>query len=268
MKPVLIAAWVGWLWIGLICAGSLEAQTGTTLSGTNWVEDSLGGTNAAGARGFRVESFSGLVYHTDGKTRNRTDVRKLPEPLARNDDLGTRANSRAIVLGINKVSAMDQNTQIRVLDLETIEVVEGRLYFKSIENLENPTAKPAIFVKMPNGQKIMPVGTEFVLEVHPETGASDILSMDGKVVAFAGTNAPLTNAAGQRVLLSNEALPAQENFKLESIYLNNIIQWVLYYPATIDPRELPWEAVVGPEWAGAWQWKKREAGRFASPVGR
>jgi tetratricopeptide (TPR) repeat protein len=103
---------------------------------------------------------------------------------------------------------------------------KGRLYFldrnrpREIE-VETPVGSAAI------------VGTEFVVEVNPDSGETVLTLVEGKVV--------LANAQGRTELSSGEQGIIERGRaprKTAVIAVQDAVQWFLYYPAVVDPSEL------------------------------
>lgn len=209
---------------------------------TNWWARSLASTSAVSPRGLTVESFAGRVLHREKDSAAEIEIKERGRRLARGDELATKENSRAVILSVREATAVDQITRLRVVDPRTVEVLAGKVYFKSLGVPDPPTGEAPVQVKTPAGV-FEPLGTEFHLTVDAATGRSELISLDGEVRAL-NSFGVLTNAPGQRAVVSEGAAP-QRSPQLEAI--NNIIQWALYYPAILDPDELPWGPSGPPE---------------------
>ena len=155
----------------------------------------------------------------------------LPSALDIGDRVQTGELSRAAVrLTDSSVLRLDELTSVEIVpppresDKEGLDISAGATYFFSRE-------KPReLEVRTPSATGALR-GTEFVVRV---TGTLTQLTMiDGEVV--------LSNAAGSVVLHSGEQGEAELGrapHKTAVIEATNIIQWCLYYPGVLDPRDL------------------------------
>jgi len=155
----------------------------------------------------------------------------LPAALAIGDKVQTGELSRAAVrLTDLSVLRLDELTNIEIIPpakesgKERLDISAGATYFFSRE-------KPReLEVRTPSATGALR-GTEFVVRV---TGTLTQLTMiDGEV--------ELSNAAGSIVLHSGEqgeVKLGEAPHKTAAIEAKNIIQWSLYYPGVLDPRDL------------------------------
>lgn len=147
------------------------------------------------------------------------------------DRLRTGEKSRAVV----RFTALDT---VRLGEFSTIAIpgaeqkesgfslMRGILYFL---HRDKPSSQP---VRTPSGLAVIR-GTEFVIAVA-ENGRSEVSVLDGKV--------ELSNASGQLALVTGDAGAmeiGQAPRRTPALNAANVIQWALYYPATLDLEELP-----------------------------
>lgn len=156
----------------------------------------------------------------------------LPDALATGDRVKTGELSRAAVrLTDSSVLRLDELTTIEIVPPPTesgkegLDITSGATYFFSRE-------KPReLQVRTPSATGALR-GTEFVIRVTG--GLTQLTMLDGEV--------ELSNAQGSVVLHSGEQGEAEIGkapHKTAAIETKNkIIQWTLYYPGVIDPREL------------------------------
>ena len=155
----------------------------------------------------------------------------LPEPLAVRDRVQTGELSRAAVrLTDMSILRLDELTNIEIVPppqvsgKEQLNISTGATYFFSRDRpremeIRTPSATGALR------------GTEFVVRVIG--GLTRLTMLDGEVV--------LSNASGSVDLHSGEEGEVeigQAPHKTAVINATNIIQWALYYPAIIDPKDL------------------------------
>ncbi|MBI1840746.1 MAG: FecR domain-containing protein [Verrucomicrobia bacterium] len=78
-----------------------------------------------------------------------------------------------------------------------------------------------------------PQGTEYVVSVDPLQRRTQITLFDGE--------ADISNGRDHRVLKAGEqgTLSPGRQIEVRSIQASNIVQWWIYYPAVLDPEELP-----------------------------
>jgi Tfp pilus assembly protein PilF len=152
--------------------------------------------------------------------------------LSIGDRLRTGLRSRATlrwsemsVVRVNQLTSMELQPPPTGGDKPQLELKSGATYFFSRErpeeiHFQTPVASGAIR------------GTEFHLGVE-EDGRSVLALLDGEVA--------LQNEQGEVLLKSGEQGTVERNrapTKTAMIDAMSIIQWVLYYPAVIDPDEL------------------------------
>src|SRR5882724_2128555 len=154
------------------------------------------------------------------------------EKLQTGDRLRTGLHSRATlrwselsVLRVSELTSVEIQPPATAANKPQLELRSGAAYFFSREKpsevqFRTPVASGAIR------------GTEFNLAVA-ENGRTELALLDGEV--------DLSNAQGVTTLKSHElgtVDPGQAPAKTALINAINVIQWVLYYPAVIDPDEL------------------------------
>jgi len=157
---------------------------------------------------------------------------QVDEKLQPGDRLRTGLRSRATlrwselsVLRISELTSMEVQPPATAANKAQVDLRSGAAYFFSREKptevqFRTPVASGAIR------------GTEFSLTVA-EDGKTELALLDGQV--------DLSNAQGATTLKSGElgtVAPGQAPVKTALINAINVIQWVLYYPAVLDPDEL------------------------------
>ena len=129
------------------------------------------------------------------------------------------------VVRVNELTTIEIEAPGRPGQKPTLDLKSGASYFFSRERpadieFRTPVASGAIR------------GTEFHLAVD-ENGRTELTLLNGEV--------SLQNAQGEVALRSGEQAlvePGQGPRKTAFISAQNIIQWVLYYPAVVDPDEI------------------------------
>lgn len=158
---------------------------------------------------------------------------KREETLAPGDRLITGENSRATLqwydrtlVQISELTSIEIPPAPRARRESGLRLLKGLLYFFHRD-------KPGNYeVQTPFGWATI-LGTEFTLRVDDTQATLDLI--DGAAV--------LSNDLGQVELARNEQGRAQaheppvKSPRLEAV--NQLIQWFLYYPAVLDPDELP-----------------------------
>lgn len=148
------------------------------------------------------------------------------------DTVRTGPNSRAAIrLSNSSVVRMDERSLLQLRPAKNsdgllLNLLKGASYFFHRERpvrteFETPLVSGAVR------------GTEFHLRVN-EAGRSELALLDGAI--------NLTNEFGSLALSSGEQAivePLQPPRRTAMIEAANVIQWCLYYPAVLDPDELP-----------------------------
>src|ERR1043165_2167928 len=152
--------------------------------------------------------------------------------LQNGDQLQTGSRSRATlrwsdlsVMRVDELTSMEIQPPAKPGGKAQLDLKSGASYFFSREKPEDiqirtPVASGAIR------------GTEFNLSVGAD-GRTEVALLDGEV--------ELSNAQGATTLKSGEkgiVEPGKAPTKTALIDAINVIQWVLYYPAVVDPDEL------------------------------
>lgn len=222
----------------------------STATATNWVDTFIGQLQSSRKSGEPSTGY-GLVWK-EGKVsvtpyatgKENRDAPKGVE-LKPRDRLATPTGARAILLQLSEATAVHEQTELSVAVDNSLELKSGTFYVKS---LAAPTGR--INIRTPVGL-VEWKGTEFQLEVDKDTGKTTLVLNDG-VVMLSSTNGAAgqfdsftASAAGAAdfvvgVMAAGEGprkptadeQPAVKTF-------NQIIQWVLYYPAVLDLAELP-----------------------------
>jgi tetratricopeptide (TPR) repeat protein len=174
----------------------------------------------------------GRVETAPPGTRNFRPA-QVNQILAIGDQVRTKSRSRATLrwsdlseLRMDELTAIEVGPPPSDKRKPEVNLRSGRSYFFSREPPEEirfrtPTASGAIR------------GTEFQLAVDA-AGRTELALIDGEVT--------LRNDQNEVVLKSGEqatAVPGQPPQKRALLEAVNTIQWVLYYPAVLDPADLP-----------------------------
>ena len=179
-----------------------------------------------------------LVAHSGGVDFRRAETKIWytatdSQPLFERERLRTLDNGRALVEleDLSRVT-LNPRSELTVLPPRngtakaTLKISKGLFYFLHRNqpreiNVETPVASAAI------------EGTEFVLAVDENTGATTLTLLDGHV--------RLSNPFGQVDLSSGEqgkVESGQPPRKTAVVETHGIVQWLLYYPGVLAPDEL------------------------------
>jgi len=180
----------------------------------------------------RLVGFSGIVEITLAGT-NDWHPAQTNLVLHPGDRVRTGIDSRATLqLSDRSVIRINQSTLLEIQPAAAparhrFGLKKGVLYFLDREQpadveFETPLATGAIR------------GTEFLLQVDPLSGASRLAIIDG-VVELQTTNENLHLTNGQEVLLE-AGQPVRMTAVLSTV---NLIQWSFYYPAVLNPQDIP-----------------------------
>jgi len=157
---------------------------------------------------------------------------QVDQALAIGDRIRTGSRSRAAlrwselsVARVAELTTLEIREPAKATDKPQLELRSGATYFFSREKptevqFHTPIASGAIR------------GTEFNLKVA-DNGATEVALLDG-VVDLSSTEGATTLNSGELGTVA----PGQAPRKTALLEAKNIIQWVLYYPAVIDPDEL------------------------------
>ncbi len=180
----------------------------------------------------QLVEFAGTVEFTVANTNDWRPAR-LNEFLHPGDRLRTAADSRAtLLLSDRSVIRVSQSTILEIQPptrpaRHRFGLKHGALFFLDRERpadveFETPLATGAIR------------GTEFFLAAAEADGTTRLALLDGAVVLqTAGGQLPL--ASGQQALV-RAGQPAQLTAVLPAV---NLIQWCFYYPAVLNPADIP-----------------------------
>lgn len=192
----------------------------------------------------RVVEATGLVetrrLGQPGWTRATNDLVLHP-----GDQLRTSEASRATIqFSDHSVLRVDQSSVLEIRSPGTsgpwkeLLLRIGTLFFFDRERpstfrISTPTTTSAIR------------GTEFLLSVTNADGATELAMLDG-VVDLTANGVTVEVNSGQRAT----AAPGQSPRVSPAQFAHHWIQWCLYYPAVLDPEDLPWtphaRAALGP----------------------
>ena len=216
------------------------AQPGWLPSLTGFVLGSLllATTAPAGTPAPLTQEPATLILTTEGKVEAtkrgaaQWDPAVTNQSLQAGDRLRTHLRSRATlrlsdltVLRVNELTTLEIQPPPRAGSKPMLDLRSGATYFF---NRERPTE---VEFRTPLASGAIR-GTEFHLAVA-EDGRTELALWDGEVA--------LTNPQGTVTLQSGEQAvvePGQAPRKTAAVEAINIIQWVLYYPAVIDPDEV------------------------------
>ena len=188
------------------------------------------GAEAAGSGCVLVEKEGKVEVARKGTTAFKAVA--VGAALQNGDQLQTGSRSRATlrwselsVLRVDELTSMEIQPPAKPGGKAQLDLKSGASYFFSREKPEDiqirtPVASGAIR------------GTEFNLSVGAD-GRTEVALLDGEV--------ELSNAQGATTLKSGEkgiVEPGKAPTKTALIDAINVIQWVLYYPAVVDPDEL------------------------------
>ena len=152
------------------------------------------------------------------------------------DRLRTGANSRIAFLWSDRsVVSFGALTEVEVLPPNASDAQCGLHLFRGIISFFHRDEPGRIRV-ITRGAVAGVEGTEFVLAVEPgkDTELATMSVIDGKV-RFGNEQATLLLTNGQQAV----AEPGKAPVRTAGFIANNVLQWCFYYPAVIDPADLP-----------------------------
>ena len=152
------------------------------------------------------------------------------------DRLRTGANSRiALLWSDQSVVTFGALTELEVLPPEAFHAQCGLHLLRGILSFFHRD-KPGRIRVITRGAVAGVEGTEFVLAVEPgkDTEVTTMSVIDGRVRFGNGQTALLLTNGQQAV-----AEPGQAPVRTAGFIANNVLQWCFYYPAVIDPADLP-----------------------------
>jgi tetratricopeptide (TPR) repeat protein/outer membrane receptor protein involved in Fe transport len=152
------------------------------------------------------------------------------------DRLRTGANSRMALLWSDRsVVSFGALTELEILPPDSAGAQCGLHLFRGIVSFFHRDEPGRIRV-ITRGAVAGVEGTEFVLAVAPgkDTELTTMSVIDGKV-RFGNEQATLLLTNGQQAVVELGQAPV----RTAGFIANNVLQWCFYYPAVIDPADLP-----------------------------
>jgi len=156
--------------------------------------------------------------------------------LRPSDRLRTGANSRMTLLWSDRsVVSFGALTELEILPPDSAGAQCGLHLFRGIVSFFHRD-EPGHIRVITRGAVAGVEGTEFVLAVAPgkDTELTTMSVIDGKV-RFGNEQATLLLTNGQQAVVE----PGQAPVRTAGFIANNVLQWCFYYPAVIDPADLP-----------------------------
>jgi tetratricopeptide (TPR) repeat protein len=152
------------------------------------------------------------------------------------DRLRTGANSRMALLWSDRsVVSFGALTELEILPPDSAGAQCGLHLLQGIVSFFHRDEPGRIRV-ITRGAVAGVEGTEFVLAVEPgkDTELATMSVIDGKV-RFGNEQATLLLTNGQQAVVE----PGKAPVRTAGFIANNVLQWCFYYPAVIDPADLP-----------------------------
>jgi len=152
------------------------------------------------------------------------------------DRLRTGANSRMALLWSDRsVVSFGALTELEILAPDSADAQCGLHLLRGIVSFFHRDEPGRIRV-ITRGAVAGVEGTEFVLAVEPgkDTELATMSVIDGKV-RFGNEQATLLLTNGQQAVVE----PGKAPVRTAGFIANNVLQWCFYYPAVIDPADLP-----------------------------
>jgi Tfp pilus assembly protein PilF len=152
------------------------------------------------------------------------------------DRLRTADNSRVTVLWMDKsVVPLGPLTQIEILAPDKPSSLPGLDFVKGVLSFFHRD-KPGRIRVLTHGANASIEGTEFVMRASEVNGVEqDTLSvLDGKVL-FSNLKGSLLLTNDQQAVVE----PGRAPMRTPGFIANNVLQWCFYYPAVLDPEDLP-----------------------------
>jgi len=152
------------------------------------------------------------------------------------DRLRTGANSRMALLWSDRsVVSFGALTEIEVLPSHSSDAQCGLHLLRGIFSFFHRDEPGRIRI-ITRGAVAGVEGTEFVMAVEPgkDTELATMSVIDGKV-RFGNEQATLLLTNGQQAVVE----PGKAPVRTAGFIANNVLQWCFYYPAVIDPADLP-----------------------------
>jgi tetratricopeptide (TPR) repeat protein len=190
---------------------------------------------AAGTNEIRIVELQNLVEVSPAgaKTWVLTQTNQLLHP---GDRLRTGPNSRvALRWADESVVPFGASTELEVLPPDAKDSQPGLFLVRGILSFFHRD-KPGHIRAMTLGALAGIEGTEFVLAVD-DADRTTISVIDGKV-RFGNSQATLVLTNGEQA----SAQVGQAPVRTPGFIANNVLQWCFYYPAVLDPADLPLSA--------------------------
>jgi Flp pilus assembly protein TadD len=170
------------------------------------------------------------VISAGGTTWMLTETNQLLRPF---DRLRTGPNSRVALLWSDEsVIPFGALTELEILPPHEAEAQSGLHLVRGILSFFHRD-KPGRIRIITRGAVAGVEGTEFILAVN-DSDRTTLSVVDGKV-RFGNEHAALVLTNGQQATLELGQAPV----RTAGFVVNNLLQWGFYYPAVIDPAELP-----------------------------
>jgi len=183
----------------------------------------------------RIVELQGMVEvaSATATTWAQAQINQILRPF---DRLRTGANSRMALLWSDRsVVSFGALTEIEVLPPHSSDAQCGLHLLRGIISFFHRD-EPGHIRVITRGAVAGVEGTEFVLAAEPEkdTELTTMSVIDGKV-RFGNEQATLLLTNGQQAVVEPGKAPA----RTAGFIANNVLQWCFYYPAVIDPADLP-----------------------------
>ncbi len=183
----------------------------------------------------RIVELQGMaeVASATATTWTPAQTNQILRPFNR---LRTGANSRIALLWSDRsVVSFGALTEIEVLPPNSSDAQCGLHLIRGIISFFHRDEPGRIRV-ITRGAVAGVEGTEFVLAVEPgkDTDVATMSVIDGKV-RFGNEQATLLLTNGQQAVVE----PGKAPVRTTGFIANNVLQWCFYYPAVIDPTDLP-----------------------------
>ena len=183
----------------------------------------------------RIVELQGMVEvaSATATTWAQAQINQILRPF---DRLRTGANSRMALLWSDRsVVSFGALTEIEVLPPHSSDAQCGLHLLRGIISFFHRD-EPGHIRVITRGAVAGVEGTEFVLAAEPEkdTELTTMSVIDGKV-RFGNEQATLLLTNGQQAVVE----PGKAPVRTAGFIANNVLQWCFYYPAMIDPADLP-----------------------------
>jgi tetratricopeptide (TPR) repeat protein len=211
------------LWLAVIFGGFLACVEEL------WAQPMAGGV---ATNEIRIVELQGTAEVTPATATTWMPVRtnQILRPF---DRVRTGANSRMALLWSDRsVVSFGALTEIEVLPPDSADAQCGLHLLRGIVSFFHRDEPGRIRV-ITRGAVAGVEGTEFVVTAD-ETERTTLSVIDGKV-RFGNEQATLLLTNGQQAV----AVPGQAPVRTAGFIANNVLQWCFYYPAVIDPVDLP-----------------------------